>query len=55
MKKRSGFLVVLCTVCAAAFAETLYPVYTVTTEGDGIATNLLEECMVQITTRPAPR
>ena len=29
-------------------AETLYPVYTVTTEGDGIATNLLEDCTVQI-------
>ena len=35
-------------VSAFAFADTLYPVYTVTTEGDGIATNLLEECMVQI-------
>ena len=42
-------------VSAFAFADTLYPVYTVTTEGDGIATNLLEECMVQITTRQAPR
>ena len=40
--------------CLAAFcvcgaqADTLYPVYTVTTQGTGIVTNLLEECMVQI-------
>jgi hypothetical protein len=34
-------------VCGA-WADTLYPVYTVTTEGDGIATNLLEECTVQV-------
>ena len=35
-------------VSVFAFADTLYPVYTVTTDGDGIATNLLEECIVQI-------
>ena len=35
-------------VSAFAFADTLYPVSTVTTDGDGIATNLLEECIVQI-------
>ena len=46
--KGIGFLVMLCTVCAAAFADTLYPVYTVTTEGGGIVTNYLEECTVQI-------
>ena len=32
-------------VSVFAFADTLYPVYTVTTDGDGIATNLLEECI----------
>ena len=46
MKKIFVVLAALC-VCGAR-AETLYPVYTVTTEGDGIATNLLEECMVQV-------
>ena len=46
MKKMLVALAALC-VCGAR-AETLYPVYTVTTEGDGIATNLLEECMVQV-------
>ena len=54
MEKRSRSLGAMsCVACVAlfavtAFAETLYPVYTVTTEGDGISTNLLEECTVQI-------
>ena len=35
-------------ISISAFAETLYPVYTVVSESDGISTNYLEQCQVQV-------
>lgn len=46
--KTSLFASIVAVAHLCASAEVLYPVYTVTTSGDGIVTNHLEECDVSV-------
>ena len=46
--KTSLFASIVAVAHLCASAEVLYPVYTVTTSGDGIVTNRLEECEVSV-------